>query len=280
MLKQRVVTAIVLLGVLALAVSATSPWPFLIFLSVACSCAGFEWLRLTLGGRSVWSFAGGLLLFVAAILQANQWLSSEVKLNLAVKSVVLSAVLIWVLIMLPTLWRSQVSKPVHAFANSIAALITLYATWVVLAYWYVQRGPSFVVTLLIVVWVADIAAYFVGRAFGRHRLAPSISPGKTVEGALAGVLGVVVWLIASAGWPNTFAGVLAANWSWLGLIVAGTLLAVFSITGDLYESLLKRRAGVKDSSQLLPGHGGVYDRIDAVVAVVPLAFILIEGYSL
>ena len=279
MLKQRIVTAIVLLSVLALAVSSSSAWPFLIFLSLACACAGFEWLRLTLGGRSVWSFVGGLLLFVAALLQASQWISGEIKLNVTVKNLVLSAVLIWVLVMLPTLWRSQVTKPMHAFTNSLAALVTLYATWVVLAYWYVKRGPSFVVTLLIVVWVADIAAYFVGRAFGRHKLAPSISPGKTIEGALAGVAGVVAWLIASAGFSNTFASVLLTNWSWLGLVVAAIFLAVFSITGDLYESLLKRRAGVKDSSQLLPGHGGVYDRIDAVVAVVPLAFVLIEGYS-
>ena len=130
---------------------------------------------------------------------------------------------------------------------------------------------------MIVIWVADIAAYFAGRTFGRRKLVPSISPGKTLEGALAGVVGVVVWLVVSAHWPQTFATELLAQWSWAGLILAAVVLALFSIAGDLYESLLKRRAGVKDSSQLLPGHGGVYDRIDAVVAVVPLAFLLLEA---
>ena len=127
--------------------------------------------------------------------------------------------------------------------------------------------------------MADIAAYFAGRAFGRRKLAPSISPGKTLEGAFAGVIGVVVWLTLSTQWPESFAANLLSHSSWFGLLITGVLLAVFSIAGDLYESLLKRRAGVKDSSQLLPGHGGVYDRIDAVVAVVPLGFLLIEWRS-
>jgi len=129
-----------------------------------------------------------------------------------------------------------------------------------------------------VIWVADIAAYFVGRKFGRHKLAPAISPGKTREGALAGIVGVVIWLLASAQWPGSFGADLIIRWGLFGTILIAILLAIFSISGDLFESLLKRRAGVKDSSRLLPGHGGVFDRIDAVVAVVPLAYLLTEGW--
>ena len=281
MLKQRLITALVLLGILALAVSATSPWPFLLFIALACACASFEWLRLTLGARSLWSGVCALVLFGLTVWQTSVWLGDELKLELklswGLKSVLVAAVLAWVLLLLPSLLQAQVTKPVGRLRNSLAAVVVLYATWAALAYWYLQRGAVFVVSLLIVIWVADIAAYFAGRTFCRRKLVPSISPGKTLEGALAGVVGVVVWLVVSAHWPQTFATELLAQWSWAGLILAAVVLALFSIAGDLYESLLKRRAGVKDSSQLLPGHGGVYDRIDAVVAVVPLAFLLLEA---
>lgn len=276
MLKQRVLTAVVLLGVLALVVAATSPWPFLLFLALACACAGFEWLRLTLGMRSIGAPIGALVLFAVCAWQANQWIDGDFKAFVILQSIVYLAVGLWLVLLLPALWRAQVTIPAYRFANSVAAAVTLLATWGALAYWYLQRGSTFVVSLLIVVWVADIAAYFAGRAFGRRKLAPSISPGKTLEGAFAGVVGVIAWLLISAQWPQTFAASLQSQTSWIALIIMGVLLAVFSIAGDLYESLLKRRAGVKDSSQLLPGHGGVYDRIDAVVAVVPLGFLLIE----
>ena len=276
MLKQRIITAVVLLAVLGLAVAATSPWPFLLFLALACSCAGFEWLRLTLGRRSVWAPIGALVMFVASMWQASQWVGGNFKLLIVLQSTVCLAVFLWLALLLPALWRAQVTMPVYRVANSLAAVVTLLATWGALAYWYLQRGALFVLSLLIVVWVADIAAYFVGRAFGRRKLAPSISPGKTLEGAFAGVVGVVAWLVISTQWSQTFAAILLAQGSYPVLLLTGVLLAVFSIAGDLYESLLKRRAGVKDSSQLLPGHGGVYDRIDAVVAVVPLGFLLIE----
>ena len=276
MLKQRIMTAVVLLGVLALAVAATSPWPFLLFLALACACAGYEWLRLTLGKRSVWAPVVALALFVVSVWQANRWIDGQLKPLILLQIIICLAVFLWATLLLPALWRAQVSVPVYRVANSLAAVVTLLATWGALSFWYLQRGALFVVSLLIVVWVADIAAYFVGRAFGRQKLAPSISPGKTLEGALAGILGVVVWLAISSQWPQTFAFSLLSQGSWLILLGTAVLLAVFSIAGDLYESLLKRRAGVKDSSQLLPGHGGVYDRIDAVVAVVPLGFLLIE----
>lgn len=279
MLKQRVLTAVALLGVLALVVAATSPWPFLLFLALACACAGFEWLRLTLGVRSVWAPVGAVALFAACAWQAKQWIGGDFKALVVLQGIVCLAVGLWLTLLLPALWRAQVTRPAYRLANSVAAVVTLLATWGALAYWYLQRGALFVVSLLIVVWMADIAAYFAGRAFGRRKLAPNISPGKTLEGAFAGIVGVVVWLLISAQWPQTFAASLRSQTSWFVLLLMGVLLAIFSIAGDLFESLLKRRAGVKDSSQLLPGHGGVYDRIDAVVAVVPLGFLLIEWHA-
>lgn len=149
-----------------------------------------------------------------------------------------------------------------------------FVAWAVLAQMYIARGAAFVVSLLALVWVADIAAYFAGRAFGKRKLAPRVSPGKTIAGAVAGVLGAVVWIGLSSLWDGTYGHALVARWSfWLALPLAAAL-GVLSIIGDLFESLLKRRAGRKDSSALLPGHGGVYDRIDAILPVAPFALIL------
>jgi phosphatidate cytidylyltransferase len=130
----------------------------------------------------------------------------------------------------------------------------------------------------VIIWVADIFAYFGGRQFGRHKLAPSISPGKTREGALIGLAGVLLWMLLSAQWAGSYAADVMGRWGVLGVIVVAVLLGSVSVLGDLFESLLKRRAGVKDSGRLLPGHGGVYDRVDAVVAVVPVAYLLVYDF--
>ena len=190
------------------------------------------------------------------------------------------SVYFWFTAVSRALYQAQVTTITAPMGWSVFACITLFATWGALADRYQEHGVFYILTLLIVIWVADIAAYFVGRAIGRHKLAPTISPGKTREGAMAGIAGVVIWLLVSAQWPESFGADLMRRWGLLGSILLAILLAIFSISGDLFESLLKRRAGVKDSSQLLPGHGGVFDRIDAVVAVVPLAYLLTGGWKL
>jgi len=124
--------------------------------------------------------------------------------------------------------------------------------------------------------VADIGAYFSGKGFGRHKLAPSISPGKSWEGAVGGWLAVLVVAAVAVMMLGelTFVGRLYMRFGWPGFIVVMTLLVAASVVGDLFESQLKRRAGVKDSSNLLPGHGGVLDRIDALIPVLPLAALI------
>lgn len=120
--------------------------------------------------------------------------------------------------------------------------------------------------VLVLVWVADSAAYFVGRAWGRHKLAPAISPGKTWEGAAGGMAGALVYAIICKRFFDDV--------GWAAYLAAAALLALLSIVGDLFESAAKRRAGVKDSGALLPGHGGILDRIDSATAVLPLAALL------
>jgi phosphatidate cytidylyltransferase len=127
--------------------------------------------------------------------------------------------------------------------------------------------PQRLLAVLVLVWVADTAAYFVGRAWGRRKLAPSISPGKTREGALGGVVGALLYAIICKRFFDE-AG-------WMPYLAAAAVLAMLSIVGDLFESAAKRRAGVKDSGALLPGHGGILDRIDSATAVLPVAAALL-----
>jgi phosphatidate cytidylyltransferase len=141
-----------------------------------------------------------------------------------------------------------------------------------------MAGVPFVLSLLLVVWLADIGAYFAGKAFGRHKLAPAISPGKTWEGAIGGWLAVLVVatvaILVHAFEPTLYSALLERLGA-IRTLVALTILVAFSVVGDLFESMLKRQAGVKDSSGLLPGHGGVLDRIDALLPVLPLAMLLL-----
>jgi len=174
----------------------------------------------------------------------------------------------WVVLAPLWLWRWQglASRAVVLTAGMLL-LVSACAALVDL------RGghPSLLLAVLGTVWISDSAAYFVGRRFGRHKLAPSISPGKTWEGVVGALIAVALYALAWAalGMPGNrwLGGPLGA--APLAAVLVG--LAVVGIIGDLFESLIKRQAGVKDSGTLLPGHGGILDRIDAPVAMLPLA---------
>jgi phosphatidate cytidylyltransferase len=134
----------------------------------------------------------------------------------------------------------------------------------------VALAPAEALLVLAVVWIADTAAYLVGRRWGRHKLAPAISPGKTWEGAAGGLIGAAAYAMILS---ILFAGIQGTRMAvFLG---AAALLVVVSILGDLFESAAKRQAGVKDSGTLLPGHGGMLDRIDSATAVLPLAALIV-----
>ena len=128
-------------------------------------------------------------------------------------------------------------------------------------------SPLLLLAVMAAVWVADIAAYFTGRAFGRRKLAPSISPGKTWEGAAGAVVGVLAFGLSAAA-AGPLGGAPAATWGMFALLLCG--LTAVSIEGDLFESMIKRQAGVKDSGTLLPGHGGLLDRIDSLTSTLPV----------
>ena len=275
MLGQRVLTAVVLLALLLPSLATDLVWPFAALTLLLIAAAGWEWSRLNqLPGLRAW-LSGALLALVCGAAWALGWTVH------APGWVWLMAVAVWALggaVALrggPALWPQL---PVAA--RWALGMLALWTAWLAIAHakWV---GLNFVLSVFCVVWVADIAAYFGGRMLGRHKLAPSISPGKTWEGVASGVFGVLMlaliwtsaepWLAATG--PSIF-GSLHMLYGVLGAALALAAIAGLSVVGDLIESLVKRAAGAKDSSRLLPGHGGVLDRVDALLPAFPLALAL------
>lgn len=284
MLRQRIVTAVILLAILAATLAAPTPWPFMALLAIATACAGWEWARLTLPGQGEarpGAVVVGAVLGVAALCVTYWWtaggrheFAAEASRALLFNWFVPLSALLWIIGGSIAVVRGRSDAPPASVALTLFAILALMATWAVLALFFMSRGALFLLSLLALVWAADIAAYFGGRALGRHKLAPRVSPGKTIEGAVCGVLAAVAWIAASSYWDGTFGHALVQRWTLWGAVPIAALLGILSIVGDLFESLLKRRAGRKDSSHLLPGHGGVYDRIDAILPVAPVALLL------
>ncbi|MCS6944559.1 MAG: phosphatidate cytidylyltransferase [Sutterellaceae bacterium] len=271
MLRQRVITAVVLALALFAAITAGSA-AFVTFIAVLFAAASFEWLRLTLG-RGYWAPV------LAAAFAIPLWVLelSGVALPLFMLQALAAAAGVYWLSTAVTLLRAERSGDLrlHGPLTACAGALVLAAAWFSLLALY-REGVVYLLSVLAIVWIADIAAYFVGRAFGRRKLAPRISPGKTwagVGGALAGVLlaAILAWQLASAAplFSNMLFNRLAA---WAMPLLA--VLVLLGVVGDLFESQMKRHAGVKDSSGLLPGHGGVLDRIDALLPVLPAAVLI------
>lgn len=269
MLIQRILTALVLLAVLlgALAWSITA---FVAVVTLVLSVAMAEWLRLVGWNR-------GSAIAVAVVLGIALFLlhfSAPGVTESLVEPLSIVATLTWVVIALALPGAHGPRLPqLGPLAALGLGLVLIVAAWVALMH-FLHQGGAQLLSVLAVVWIADTAAYFFGRAFGRRKLAPQISPGKTWAGVYGAMLSVIA--IAIACWRFAPNAPLLSNrlFEGAGVLAASCLLAALvalSIVGDLFESLLKRRAGVKDSSQLLPGHGGVYDRIDALVPALPAA---------
>jgi phosphatidate cytidylyltransferase len=269
MLRTRVVTALVLLAILALA-AALSVQALVVLGAAFLAVALAEWLRLS--GVPVRA-AYVLAVAAGAVALACQWRGLAPAAGV-LQALCALATAVWVCIALG-LVRAQRSG-LHVPPGLLVLLAVLLAgvAWLALVA-LLQRGAGWTLSVLVLVWLADIAAYFTGRAFGVRKLASRISPGKTWAGVWGAFLVVVALAeLASSLWPA------AAVWSTQLLRAApvagaGVLLALvaLSIVGDLFESLVKRQAGVKDSGWILPGHGGVWDRIDATLPVLPLALL-------
>lgn len=272
MLKQRVITAIVLLALLLPALAASETLFFSGLTLLLIGAAGWEWARLN-QVSAVRSVALGLLLASGCVVS---WLMGS---GLAESRVVWwTSGLIWVVGGAYGLSRGVSGWPrMPRVARIVLGLVVLWAAWLALAA-AKSVGINFIMSVFSLVWVSDVAAYFGGRRFGRRKLAPSISPGKSWEGvysaAVFTLLLAAVWLWIDRSVAVDSQSLYSVAFERLGVfgltaVVVG--LCAMGVVGDLMESLVKRSAGVKDSSGLLPGHGGVLDRIDALLPVFPLA---------
>lgn len=265
MLKSRVITAIILLVLFlsALFLLPTIAWAALVLLVVMQATT--EWARLAklndLSGKSYWLLT---LLIMCALL----WVDVSIgNVTVHFPFYAISA-LLW-LIIVPT-WMIagwKVHSPLLMAMVGWAVIIPTGLAMLDLR----AISPWLLLFIMGLVWVADSTAYFAGRKFGKRKLAPSISPGKTWEGVIGALLGVSCYVIlvwgmnASLSHAAMLPILLLAAWWWVGL----------AVIGDLFESAIKRQAGVKDSGALLPGHGGLLDRIDALTSTLPLAALAI-----
>ena len=253
-LSLRLATATVLVSAFLLALFPAPAPVWFAFVALFLTGGAWEWAGLfKLAGPARAAYAAATL--VLALACASLGIADQA-------SSYWPSLAIWTLLVPLWLWRgwSPPAWPAGLLLGWLLLLPTLLALLCLRA-----ESPWLVLVAVAVAIVADSAAYFAGRRFGRHKLAPSISPGKTREGALGGALAVAAYavLLATPEGPG------------LAVTLAAFLaLFVLSVLGDLFESWLKRRAGVKDSGQLLPGHGGVLDRIDSQLAVLPMAALI------
>ncbi|HYC38047.1 MAG TPA: phosphatidate cytidylyltransferase [Usitatibacter sp.] len=274
MLRTRVITAVALmplvLGMLFLANRAV--WSAFVLVVVLLAC--WEWSRmcgLSPRGRSLWLAASG-------IIGAFAWLMylGLAPGNFAAASLTafIIAAAFWV-VGAPA-WLGKKLRPSPSTCAA-AGWIVAWPTWFALVVLR-DASPWLLLALAVVVWVADIAAYFAGRRFGKHKLAPAVSPGKTWEGVVGGMVGVALYGLALCAiaerWDTPITPFFAPAGG-LPAVLAMLALTAVSIVGDLFESWMKRGAGLKDSSNLLPGHGGVLDRIDALTSSLPVAALLL-----
>lgn len=272
-LKTRVITALVLVAVVIgiLATGSSRLWSLLV--TVVCLAAAWEFLRLVPNlSAAENSFSWLCILFGLGALTfavfENNPATGQSSVAVGFVTLLAMASAFWLLVVPRQLRAHRIGLGSWWARLTIPLLIC--SAW--LSAVLLQRSSTGVLIAVVVITVvADISAYFVGRAFGRVKLAPSISPGKTREGALGGVVAAALWTAGMA----VYLGIATDGLSAVLAAAAGAFLGAFAVLGDLWESLLKRLAGVKDSSNLLPGHGGVLDRIDAQLAVLPLATLLL-----
>jgi phosphatidate cytidylyltransferase len=275
-LLTRIITALVLLAFLLPAVFASNPMWFALVSLVLIAAAAWEWSRLN-GVSPVAAIGPGALLALAGV-----WAVYSGAVGRTPALWWWGASALWVLgsaFVLrggPTAWPRW-----PAALRLLVGIVLLWLGWLALAQARVV-SINFVLSVLCIVWMADVGAYAAGRAFGKRKLAVSISPGKSWEGVYGGLVGVMLLAVVWTLWidhafavdaPSVFTRLRSA-FGWLGMFAACVALSALSVVGDLFESLVKRAAGAKDSSRLLPGHGGVLDRIDALLPVLPAAMAL------
>lgn len=260
MFLTRVLTALVLLAAFIAAVLWLQRELFAVLISAVIGLAGYEWAKLSKAGRGravAWAAFCAVLCLVFSQLPGTQiWVCGI-------------AGLFWIII--APYWLARGFKPAPIGMTPYAGLIALVPAGLAT----IGLPSEKLLMVLGLTWIADTGAYLVGRTFGRHKLAPTISPGKTWEGVAGGaiccIIYAIIWALFDSALRLRVQGLL-----WIAFLAGTMLLFALGIVGDLFESALKRGAGAKDSGTLLPGHGGVLDRIDSATATLPVALLLVQ----
>ena len=274
MLKTRVLTAVVLLPVVLGLLFAGSDRAWTLFALALALLASWEWSRLCRFGQVAgiaYQAAGTAAGLVLAIL----WQFEPARFSPVAQALYVASTYFWVFAV--PLWLRLKLRPAPWVAG-LAGWLVIWPLWAALVELR-AASPWLLLAIAALVWIADIAAYFSGRRFGRVKLAPAISPGKTWEGVLGALVAVLAYGILLDVLAHAQTTILSPFFDGLGgaVAIAGMLaLAALSVVGDLFESWMKRGAGRKDSSSLLPGHGGVLDRIDALTPTLPVAALMVS----
>ena len=264
MLKQRLLTALVLIPLVVWAVLELSTAVLGLILALFVLLGSWEWARLI--GLQTTLARLSYVTFIAMLLYLSKFLLATSE-NFIFAALVVAG--LWWLI--GTVWvfryRGETGlKPIDTQFGLFVGVIVLIPTWLAMTYIHAfsENGPAMLLFVMVLIWAADSGAYFAGRKFGKHKLAPQVSPGKTIEGVVGGLLAAALFsLIGATSFDLPVLG-------GISFVVLSVIVVLLSVIGDLFESLFKRRAGVKDSGQLLPGHGGVLDRIDSLTAAAPI----------
>lgn len=263
MLKQRLITALILAPLVIWGVLVMSNQTLMLLMALVVLVGGNEWSRLA--GATGWLQRGGYLGVLALLMTGLAWLATRHQDWLLW---LIAANILWWLVVLVGVIRFNADQRLQGLSLSqlIEGIIVLVPAWLALVWIHrlPQDGPRMLVFLLILVWSADVGAYFSGRRWGRIKLAPRVSPGKTREGVYGAMVSALICGLVLGWWQQ---------WELTGYLYAVLLCvttALVSVLGDLLVSMLKRLRGLKDSGTLLPGHGGLLDRIDSLTAASPL----------
>jgi len=267
MLKTRVITAIILLAIFLPVLFLLPPIYLSALFFLILVAAAWEWSRLISPSAA---YSAYFYAIICAMLVVFLWLLPEPNIELALLSIALA---FWIIGMPMILSQGiHLSMTRWRLIFSVLGFIVLPTAWLSLNILR-EIGLLWLLSTMILVWLADIGAYFAGKTFGKHKLASQISPGKSIEGAIGGLIICIIYAsFCSIYLPtlDTLFGTAKAKWGWWFMLLMTAILVLYCILGDLFESQLKRIAKVKDSSQLLPGHGGFLDRIDALLPVMPI----------
>jgi len=273
MLLTRVITAVCLLLVILPILFLAPPAGLAGLIAVILVVGGWEFARL-IGLRGFWPYAYAVacLLVAIAVREAAQ--------PEAVTRLMQASMVCWGMALV--LLARGVGRATAGFTVLGVALgLVMLPAFALATLWLREQGIAVLLSAAVLVWAADIGAYFVGKAIGKRKLAPTVSPGKSWEGAIGGWLAATaigLALAATHAFSPTWFSRIGDEAGTTPLILLTTLMVAASVIGDLFESLLKRQVGMKDSSRLLPGHGGVLDRIDALIPVFPLAALLLNYF--